>query len=70
MKREAIESPETSPATMKTRSSPSFAAISRGALALENDDETDAILCFLSISSEPNLSLFKWTKVVALIFRI
>ncbi|KAI9108145.1 hypothetical protein K1719_021018 [Acacia pycnantha] len=30
----------------------------------------NALLRNQAISSEPNLSLFKWTKVVALIFRI
>ena len=38
MTREAIESPETSPATTKTLSSPSLAAMSKGALALETDE--------------------------------
>jgi len=38
IRREAMESPETSPATRKTLSSPSLAAMSIGALEEENEN--------------------------------
>jgi len=47
MRREAMESPETSPATMKTLNSPSLAAISIGGLNLawfEDEKEEEKVI--------------------------